>query len=36
MEGQAALQEKQAATEEKLNILVDTVDRISRRENHPY
>ena len=29
------LREAQAASEEKLNILVDTVDRIIRRENRP-
>jgi hypothetical protein len=29
------LLEAQAATDEKLNILVHTVDRIIRRENHP-
>jgi predicted metal-binding protein len=29
------LLEAQTATEEKLNILIDTVDRIIRRENHP-
>jgi ABC-type transporter Mla subunit MlaD len=29
------LREAQSATDEKLNILVDTVDRIVRRENHP-
>jgi hypothetical protein len=28
------LRDAQAASEEKLNILVDTVDRIIRRENH--
>ena len=29
------LREAQSATDEKLNILIDTVDRIIRRENHP-
>ena len=29
------LREAQSVTDEKLNILVDTVDRIIRRENHP-
>src|SRR5262245_40643358 len=29
------LREAQSITDEKLNILIDTVDRIIRRENHP-
>jgi hypothetical protein len=31
----AEMRESQAGTDEKLNILVETVDRIIRRENHP-
>ena len=29
------MREAQSVTEEKLNILIETVDRIIRRENHP-